>query len=505
MCLARLSHLPAMMLLAAAIVLAGCPSSTPVAPASKTGGGEATSGDTDTAATDNGVQKPEAAGPKAPVTVTTGNWEIGLDDQSRLVSVSASPEAKSDELAEVKKLDVYPTLKSGSAGDAVSTLKADAWTVTFNPAGHLIAVALGPSGSDANLEALAGVKTLERLTADKRGVTDKGLESIARLPALKVLDLTLSGITNDGLAHLKSAPKLEDINLKRCDVTADGYKHLAEIKTLKRIRAAQTNFDDKCLEAIAGMSQLEQLDLQDCNRVTESGLAALAKFPKLRNLRLWGPTITDNVLGHVKDAQELRALSLEQSAIGKDGLAHIAGLPNLTELKLYGSNNVDVDAIEQIKGMTKLTSLDLRSTSAVSRAMTHLTGLTALKELDLSETAVGDKGLAEIARLENLEDLNLWLTTATDAGMEHVGKLKKLRRLNLDKCKVGDDGLAHLKGLSELEYLHLGTTRVTDAGLPHLYELKNLQELVITFCPKVTPEGIKQLQDKLPGLTKVTR
>ena len=496
--------------IALALLLSGCPTSTP--PTS-----DKSSGSDSTSASSEVMKKaaPVADGPKTPISVSTGSWSLMFDKDFALVGYARGeskgeqdwdPQIKADKV-EIKKLDAFPAVKAASAADAAHTLQADGWTITFDTAGKLTTVALGPSGSDADLAELAKFPTITKLTADKREVTDEGMKSVAKMPALRTLDVTLSGITDAGMEHLKSAPKLEDITLKRCDITAEGYKHLAGIKTLKRIRAAQTNFDDTCLAAIAGMSQLELLDLQDCNRVSEQGLAVLKNFPKLRSLRMWGPTITDAVLSYLADAKELRLLSLEQSAVGPEGLAHIAGLTNLTDLKLYGASGVNSRALEHLKGLTKLTTLDLRSTTANNKGMAHLAGLSSLRVLDLSETPVGDAGMAELKKLSNLEDLNLWYSKTGDAGLAHIGELKKLKRLNLDKCKeLSDAGLVHLKGLTDLEFLHLGSNPgLTDAGLENLAEMKNLKELVVTFCPMITEDGVKKLQQQLPALTTVKR
>jgi hypothetical protein len=481
---------------AAVLALTGCPSPAPFtgqkAPVVK-GGSGATEG-----------KEPM---PQAPLTVTTGQWELGFRSDGTLASASAKfPESvKGAELHALEKLQNVPSAKAASAGDAVVTLHANSWTITLDPAGRLSAVDLGPSGSDADLAALARLATIEKLTAaNTRDVTNEGMKPVAKMPALRALDVEQTDVNDAGLAILASAPKLEDINLKKCDLTAEGYKHLAEIKTLKRIRAAQTNTDDACLAAIAGMAHLELLDLQDCNRITADGLAVLKNFKNLRSLRLWGETVSDQVMGYISEAKSLKSLSLDKTAVGADGLAQIQGLTGLTEMSFFGANNITSDAIEKLKPFAQLRTLDLRNTAVGNKGMVHLKGLSKLKQLDLSETGVGDKGLAELKELLSLEDLNLWLSTTTDEGLAHVGQMKSLRRLNLDKCDVGDAGLAHLRGLTDLEFLHLGNTRITDAGLENLHGMKKLQELVITFCPGVTDEGVSALQAKLPGV-KITR
>lgn len=372
--------------------------------------------------------------------------------------------------------------------------------------GQVVRVELGPEGSDADLALLKDLPAVEALVADKRGVTDKGLESLAGHPALKNLDLTLSDITDAGLAHLVNLPKLEEVNLKRCNVTAAGYESLAKVATLKRIRAAQSNFDGACLAAIKDSSQLEMLDLQDCNKVPTADWKPLQNFKKLKFLRIWGRGVDDSVMDHIKEAASLKILSLDVSSVGIDGMKKVAHLP-LQELYLNDALNINSDALEPLAGFKNLTKLELRSAAVSNKGMAHLAGLSQLKVLDLTETAVGDKGLEHLQGLTSLEELNLMQTTTTDAGLVFLEPLKNLRWLKLDKCRISAEGTPHLKGLTNLEYLHIGssTKPLDDAALEPLGELKNLKTLVITFLPKITDEGVNKLKARLPGLKDIQR
>lgn len=389
---------------------------------------------------------------------------------------------------------------------AVKALEASGATLKKNDAGRVVEVTLGQEGGNADLEHLKGLPSVRKLTAEVRGVNDEGLALLKGHPNLRVIELFQSEVTNAGMAHLKELPKLEELDLKRANITAEGYKHLAEIKTLKRIRAPQTYFDDACLDAIKGMSQLELLDLSDCNLVTTDGLKVVKNFPKLRFLRVYGPGVQDTVTEYVKDLNNLQALMLLQSGVSAEGTKNLAGLTKLKELSFYGSPTITSDALEPLAGLTNLEKLDLRSTAVANPGMVHLKGLTKLKDLDLSETAyVADEGMQSLAGLTNLEDLNLWATQISDEGLKVVSGMPKLKRLNLDKTMVTDPGLAALEGLDQLEYLHIGSTQITDEGLKHLHGLKNLKHLVVTFCPGVTDDGVKALQDAVPGLTKIER
>ena len=114
---------------------------------------------------------------------------------------------------------------------------------------------------------------------------------------------------------------------------------------------------------------------------------------------------------------------------------------------------------------------------------------------------VKDSNLSQLNAIGNVIWLNLANTKITDDGLKHLAGIK-LKKLHLEKTAIGDKGLAHLKEQTELEYLNLYATKVTDEGLVHLHGMKNLKRLYV-WQSQVTPEGMKQLEEKIPGLEVV--
>lgn len=374
--------------------------------------------------------------------------------------------------------------------------------------GNVIVVDLDSAkGSDADLAHLKGLPFVRELSAvEVRGVTDAGLASLAGHPSLKTLKLERSSVGDAGMAHLQKLPKLEDLDLRRTGVTAAGYREVGKLSRLKRLWVVlNQGFNDECLLAIKDLKNLEVLDMQDCSLPTEKGLVVLKEFPKLRNVRLYGPSINDNVLSYLKGAKELRVLSLEQcSGVTADGLASLSGLNNLTELVLFGALKTNDAAVANLAGLTKLQKLELRQTPISSLALSYLKDLKGLKTLDLAETAaVGNEGLEHIKGLTGLENLSLWACNIDDKGLVNLKGMSKLKSLNLDKCSITDEGLKELVPLKNLEFLHIGSTQVTDAGLEYLYGMKNLKKLVVTYLPGVSGEGVDKLMEKLPELEEV--
>lgn len=141
----------------------------------------------------------------------------------------------------------------------------------------------------------------------------------------------------------------------------------------------------------------------------------------------------------------------------------------------------------------------LNGSSVADAGLAYLKGLTKLSDLNLFGTQVTDAGLAHLKGLTELSELNLLGTWVTDIGLAHLKRLTNLSSLNLTNTQVTDAGLAHLKGLTKLSSLNLNVTFVTDAGLVHLKGLTNLSKLEL-YGTLVTDAGAKELQHALPKL-----
>jgi hypothetical protein len=184
---------------------------------------------------------------------------------------------------------------------------------------------------------------------------------------------------------------------------------------------------DTDLAKIRQFSHLEILMIENCPRISESGLVRGIHGATVQNLALTNVPITCKVLREVQQLPNLQMLQIVSDHVTDEDLTELNGLNGLNVLWLYAPNVTD-------------------------QGLAHLESLTGLNRLVLDCPRVTDKGLARLKRLTSLISLVL-------------------------KCPcVTDDGLVHLKHLVQLEGLALECS-VTDAGMPHLATLKNLQKL----------------------------
>ncbi len=251
----------------------------------------------------------------------------------------------------------------------------------------------------------------------------------------------------------------------------------------------------------AGDFRLTYVDLTNCPRATDDGLAALKDCRDLTGLMLSRTPVTDAGLAHFKDHTEIADLWLANTAVGDAGLAHLknckrlanvnlstsrvgdAGLAAIKDCKdtLYslhaGDTRVTDAGLAHFAGTTGLTYLNLMNTAATDAGLAHFAANKKLGMLWLRGLNITDAGLAHFAECVNLAQLSLADTPITDAGLAHFKNCKSFGGVYLNGTKITDAGLEHLKGCPRLTLLYLGGTKVTDAGLEHLRESKSLSTL----------------------------
>jgi hypothetical protein len=191
-----------------------------------------------------------------------------------------------------------------------------------------------------------------------------------------------------------------------------------------------------------------------------------------------------------------------QESEGATGPAASKGATDSTVPKVF-MNTINEDGL----------CLKLRPSSDKSITLDNLCPYLAEQKipvLDLSGcgkiTGLGKELLVYLSLKQGIVDLRLERSKQVDDRLlqffaEHGARFQKL---DLSYCpNITDQGLRHLSHLKELKILGLaGCEKITDLGLAHLANLPNLTILFIkAYDEKITPAGVKKLEDKLPGIT----
>jgi hypothetical protein len=148
-----------------------------------------------------------------------------------------------------------------------------------------------PNLTGRGFKALSTMPTLRALGVSCKNVDDKALASLPRFPALR--ELTPIDVKDEGFRHVGRCARLERLLCMYCRDTTDiATEHIAGLQ-LKSYYAGLTKITDRSLEILSRMLSLESVEFYETKAITDVGLAQLARLPNLRELRLSGlPGIT---------------------------------------------------------------------------------------------------------------------------------------------------------------------------------------------------------------------
>lgn len=286
------------------------------------------------------------------------------------------------------------------------------------------------------------------------------IDSLRDLNSLRSLNLDLRASTMDALTQLGTLTSLTSLNLSLIDGEA---LSLAPLETLEDLTTLILTLG----APIARESR------------TDSGpdFSPLGNMARLRTLRLYASNSRLKDLRWIEKLSELTTLELDLDQTAVSDLSPLESLVDLTSLTLNLSSTDDVHALEPLKRLRRLSSLDLCLPDGLS--LEPLRKLTALSSLKLCSDQDDLGVLVELRELRNLE-----ITVSSDDSLKEVvsvlvrlGKLTTLA-LNLRGTSVTD--LSPLQALRRLTSLELDLSRVgihDDASSTSAYELGPLQQL----------------------------
>lgn len=182
----------------------------------------------------------------------------------------------------------------------------------------------------------------EQIAAIRSGKTDMIL--LESTPVQDAALLSLTGI-----------PGLRILQLDHPDnkVTDAGMADVARLTPLEHLRIRGGYIGDEGLKAICEMPNLKILNLPQ-GKFTDAGLAHLKKLPKLESLRIGSPRVTDKGVAELRDYPRLLRIHLIDIPITDRGLADLQSISQLESLYLDGANVSDAAVDELFRKRPKL-------------------------------------------------------------------------------------------------------------------------------------------------------
>jgi internalin A len=171
----------------------------------------------------------------------------------------------------------------------------------------------GTKITDTTLQHLSGVTSLESLDAGYAQITDVGLELLMPLTNLRELAIGGNKITDAGLQSLRQLPGLVDLDLsgaERTDsglwsvsLTEPGLDAMATLGNLRHLRLNGTLVSSRGIERLAGLTKIEWLDLEGCQRIGDDVVPLLATFRNLQRVDLSGTRVTSKGIAALRRAK----------------------------------------------------------------------------------------------------------------------------------------------------------------------------------------------------------
>ena len=413
-------------------------------------------------------------------TISTGDTEVGTAAVSALAASSVSHES-----IDLTAPSTAGTYYYGACVDPVSGESNAGNNCSDSRAVEVRSASMAGIIPDANLRAaieaaldkvsgapitLAEMKTLDRLDAPDRGISDlTGLESAANLTSL---DLGGNNITD--LSALSGLTNLRDLTLWGNNLT--DLSALSGLTTLRDLRLGGNTISD--VSALSGLTNLTYLHL---NGNPISDVSALSGLTELEGLEIFGAAISDiSALSSLTNLQNL--------GLGHNNLTDfsvLSGLTNLTSLWL------DNTAISDLSVLSSLTNLDF-----LSLWDNNLTDVSALSGLtNLTHLRLGANNLTDVSALSGLTNLELlYLGGNNLTNVSALSGLTNLRELSLWDNNLTD--VSALSGLTNLRSLELANNNLTDVS--PLRNLANLASLDL----RGNPLNVSSVNDHIPALER---
>lgn len=178
---------------------------------------------------------------------------------------------------------------------------------------------------------------------------------------------------------------------------------------------------------------------------------------KQDSLLLETQPITPQQLGQLIELEgSLEQLLIDAGGVDADSLSAILVLKGLTHLRLRECPLGD-SSFEQLadSGLDQLRILNVPQSRITARGIASLAALPKLVQLRLGGEQIDDAAVAEIARLPELRSLHLIGPSLSDAALSTLAQAPKLSSFYLDDCQLSDQAWQQLFDAKPSLHVHI--------------------------------------------------
>jgi RNA polymerase sigma factor (sigma-70 family) len=308
--------------------------------------------------------------------------------------------------------------------------------------------------TDEDLAQLADLDCLETLAVASARISNRGLQQL-RLPRLRHLAVESLQVTGAGVAHFSQLERL-DVFSAGSGVGDDFSEHLGAMTRLKTLVLARTSIGDAGWQKLGNLRPLQQ-GLEELwiigGSIGPEGMAALQRLKRLKRLYLYRCDVNDRVLQEIGKMSQLEALVVDccgdfQLRWNTAG-ASARGRPGTVE-GLYPGDTIEPVLLPVAGPFTPRGHI-------MDSGLAHLSRLPRLQELEIAGDEITEAGIQALAPLAGVRHLRLHGYNITDSCLQRLSSWPELQTLDLVGTRTTTAGAAHLRGLARLQVLLLSS------------------------------------------------
>ncbi len=191
--------------------------------------------------------------------------------------------------------------------------------------------------NDETLALLSPLSALEELQIDGAKFTDDGMKAMSSLKSLRKCTffhvLMKERFTGAGVAHLAELPRFESFGCGGSSFNDEGMAACAKLPKLRELRVWHTMATDAGVAKLVGMTTLKVVHLgpQFTTRNTDASVVSLAAIKSLETVSVMEMRLSwEKSLSKLKELPALKLLELHLDEISEEDLTKVrAGLPGV--------------------------------------------------------------------------------------------------------------------------------------------------------------------------------
>ncbi|MEM7456389.1 MAG: M56 family metallopeptidase [Planctomycetota bacterium] len=308
--------------------------------------------------------------------------------------------------------------------------------------------------TDNALAELEALEVLKKLTLDGTQVTNSGLRHLSGMPALTMVrhsgQFTFS---NEGLRSLSRCPALASIvgNMQYDENTVDV---LTTFPALESIQLSGPGVTNDALKKIASMKQLKNIGISNAP-VDDRGIEHLASLPDLEIVTAYGTGVVGHGFAALKESR-VYFVGFSNSTLDRNRVCDLSGIAQLPELRslLFESGGGTITGLDKLSEHRKLASFSAQGTSFNSEQVEQISQIKTLQWLFIT-TSINDDQMHLIAGLPELNRL-VMRGNFSDLGLTYLSNCRKLEFLRLYSPNISGEGQSRL--VEQLPRLSVGST-----------------------------------------------